>query len=105
MRHGVSDQCGVGRAMNAVMLLGEIDPYRADGIVRAGLNVGLLIAAMGIPEEPGVIVEVWVALDPPDFPLAHRQGVVLASDGGDIERQEFPRWRPWLARNSRPSRR
>src|SRR6185436_13180012 len=89
MRLGARDLPGVGRAVDAVVLLREVDPDDAHGIVRAGLDRRLGVLPFGVPEEPRVVVELRIPEDPRDLPPSGRQRIVPAAGGGRIAREDL----------------
>src|ERR1700710_483548 len=57
MGGGLADRLRLRRAVDSVVLLREVDPHQADGIVGAGGDLRLLVPGLGVPEEVGVVVE------------------------------------------------
>src|SRR5215510_12928309 len=57
MRLRASDHLGFGRAVDAVMVLRQIDPRDAHGSVRSRRHCAFPVRRIGIPEEPGVVVK------------------------------------------------
>ena len=86
MRFRVADQGWLGRTVNAVVFLGNTDPYHADRIVRSRLNFSLLIRFGCVPEKIRIVVKDWLRTNDRYFPVSDRQGIVLASAGHGIFR-------------------
>ena len=89
MRGGVADLAGLRGSVNPVMIFGEVDPCEADRVVRAGGERLLVGGFFGVPEELRIVMEFRFAGDAVDLPLAERQGIVFAADGGGIERKQL----------------
>ncbi|MNV25535.1 hypothetical protein D3C71_1166330 [compost metagenome] len=79
MRLGLAHVARLGRAVQAVMRLGDINPDHADRIVRARRQHRFAVAGLGVPEQLGVVVEGGIARDPEDLPLPDRERVMLAA--------------------------
>src|SRR5262245_41480896 len=86
----LADARGLWRAVDAVVLLREVDPHDANGIVRPGSDARLGMGSVGVPEEVGVVEERRIALDALDLPLADRKRVVHATHGRRIPAERAP---------------
>src|SRR5262249_1187885 len=81
MRLRATDLCGIGRTVNTVVILREVDPNDADGSVGSWRQRCLLVACGGIPEQRRVVMEPRQPGDAVNFPFAQRKRVMLAADG------------------------
>ncbi len=74
VRLRLADRGRLGRPVDAVVLLREVDPDQAHGVVGARGQLGLGVRRVGIPEEVGVVLEHGVLADAVDLPLPDGQG-------------------------------
>ena len=81
MAFALADHRRFGRAMDAIMLLRQIEPRHAHRIIGAGLQQMILRGVAHIPKQLGIIVEIRIAADALDRPCADGQRIMLAAHG------------------------
>ena len=69
VRFRVPDAPGLRRSVDPIMLFRERDPNHPDRVVRTGLNNGLLIGRVRVPEEVRIVVKGGVAFHTLDLPV------------------------------------
>ena len=89
MRVGLADPFGIRRAVDAVALLGEIDPDQSDRIVRAGRDRELAVGVHALELEFRIVMIGGIVGDPADLELPARRRLLLAADRRRIERDEL----------------
>src|SRR6266496_4645126 len=89
VRVGLADPFRVRRAVNAVALLGEIDPHRADRIVRTWRDRELAVGVDTLELEFRIVMVGRIMRDPTDPELSARRWLLLAPDRSRIERDRL----------------
>src|SRR5216684_162948 len=80
VRVGLADPLRIRRAVDAVAVLGEIDPDQSHGVVRAGRDRELAFGMDALELEFGTVMVGGVVGDPTDLESAARRRLFLAAD-------------------------
>src|SRR5260370_10633965 len=86
VRVGLADPLRIRRAVDAVAVLGEIDPDQSHGIVRAGRDRELAFGMDALELEFGIVMVGGVVGDPTDLVSDARRRLFLAADRTRVER-------------------
>src|SRR5262249_55591275 len=79
-RLDVPDAARFGSAVDPIVLARQADPHCAGRVVWAWRNCGLGVLGVRVPEQLGIVMELWVAHHFCDLPGAQWQRVTGAAD-------------------------